>query len=105
MVVDEYGEVLGLVTLDDIIEEIIGEFTTTMPGGSGDTQWDASGDVLVEGSSSLRALNRRLGTVFPLDGPRTLNGLILEALQDMPDGNVGLRFGDIGVEVVQIQGG
>ena len=54
--------------------------------------------------TSLRDLNRRLGTRFPLDGPRTLNGLILEALQDMPDGNVSIRFGEIGVEVTQIQG-
>jgi len=59
--------------------------------------------VSVEGSAPLRDLNRRLGTAFPLDGPRTLTGLVLEELKDLPDGEVSLRFGDVCVEVVQIQ--
>jgi len=102
LVVDEYGEVLGLVTLEDIIEEIIGEFTTTMPGGGDELQWSAQGELMVEGSATLRELNRRLATGFPLDGPRTLAGLVLEVLQDMPEGEVCLRFGAVVVEVVQI---
>ena len=103
LIVDEYGEVLGLVTLDDIIEEIVGEFTTSAPGGDADLQWTRAGEVVVEGATTLRALNRRLGTRFPLDGPRTLSGLVLEALRDLPDEAVSVRFGDVVAEVVQIQ--
>ena len=104
LVVDEYGEVQGLVTLEDIIEEIIGEFTTTAPGRADSAlAWNESGEVMVDGSASLRELNRRLGTQFPLDGPRTLNGLILESLQDLPESSVGLRFGPIVVEIQNVE--
>lgn len=102
LVVDEYGEVQGLVTLEDIIEEIIGEFTTTAPGGGDEIQWNADGEVTLEGSATLREINRRLGTGFPLDGPRTLTGLVLETLEAIPEGEVSLRFGDVIVEVLQI---
>ncbi len=103
LVVDEYGEALGLVTLEDIIEEIIGEFTTTAPGGGDELRWGEADEVPLEGSVTLRELNRRLHTDFPLDGPRTLTGLVLEALQDIPEGEVSVRFGSYVVEVVQIQ--
>lgn len=105
IIVDEYGEVQGLVTLEDIIEEMIGEFTTSMPGSARSElfHWDDSGECLLEGSASLRDINKYLGTQFPLDGPKTLNGLLLEQLQDIPEAMVSLRLGDIVMEIVQVQ--
>jgi magnesium and cobalt exporter, CNNM family len=102
LVVDEYGELQGLVTLEDIIEEIIGEFTTTAPVMQTYT-WDKDGSALVEGSSVLRELNRKLGLALPLDGPKTLNGLILEHLQDIPGAGVALKIAEVPMEIVQTQ--
>jgi len=103
LVVDEYGDLQGLLTLEDIIEEIIGEFTTTAPLRASGFEWSAEGSALVEGSSSLRDLNRKLGLELPLDGPKTLNGLILEHFQDIPEAGVSLKIHDVPVEVVQTQ--
>jgi Mg2+/Co2+ transporter CorB len=102
LVVDEYGEVRGLVTLEDIIEEIVGEFTTRMPSSGTHLDWGAEGTVLVEGGITLRELNRRLGLRLPLDGPKTLNGLLVERLEEIPDAPCSVRFGDVLIEVVQI---
>ncbi|RLJ67774.1 HlyC/CorC family transporter [Sulfurisoma sediminicola] len=103
LVVDEYGELLGLVTLEDIIEEIVGKFTTGMPGGPSSIAWLDDGSALVDGSQNLREVNRALGLTLPTDGPKTLNGLIVEHLQDIPEVGVGLRIGDVGMEIVQTQ--
>jgi magnesium and cobalt exporter, CNNM family len=103
LVVDEYGELQGLVTLEDIIEEIIGEFTTAAPVKSEILSWDKDGSALAEGSSLLRALNRKLGLAFPLEGPKTLNGLILEHLQDIPEAGVAVKIAGVPIEIVQTQ--
>jgi Mg2+/Co2+ transporter CorB len=103
LVVDEYGELKGLVTIEDIIEEIIGEFTTAAPGGADSYKREADGSVLVDGMAPLRDLNRRLGTNFPLDGPKTLNGLIVEALGDIPDAGLSFELAGHRVEIVQTQ--
>jgi Mg2+/Co2+ transporter CorB len=105
IIVDEYGEVQGLVTLEDIIEEMIGEFTTSMPGAArADAfNWDDNGTSLLEGGTALRDINKRLGLSFPLDGPKTLNGLLLELLQDIPDASMSIKIGHCIVEIVQVQ--
>lgn len=104
LVVDEYGELEGLVTLEDLLEEIVGEFTTQAPADVGYLRQDTDGSWLVEGSVALRQLNRKLGLDFPLDGPKTLNGLLLEQFEDIPEAGVSLKLGDIPVEIVQTQG-
>jgi Mg2+/Co2+ transporter CorB len=103
LVVDEYGEIQGLVTLEDIIEEIVGKFTTSSPGANANLNWDAEGAVLVDGALSLRQLNRLLDLELPLDGPKTLSGLIVEYLRDIPETDVGLRIANVAMEIVQTQ--
>jgi Mg2+/Co2+ transporter CorB len=103
LVVDEYGEIEGLVTLEDIIEELVGKFTTRQSDVAGSLSWSGDGVVLVDGAATLRDLNRMLGVDFPLDGPRTLNGLIVEHLQDIPEVGVGVRVGSVAMEIVQTQ--
>jgi Mg2+/Co2+ transporter CorB len=103
LVVDEYGEVTGLVTLEDIIEELIGKFTTSVPGMKSAQGWNETNEALVEGFATLRDLNRRFETDFPLDGPKTINGWLLEQLQDLPDAAVSIRRGDLVMEIVQIE--
>jgi Mg2+/Co2+ transporter CorB len=103
LVVDEYGELQGLVTIEDIIEEIIGEFTTQAPGGPESFRREADGSVIVDGMAPLRTLNRRLGTRFPLDGPKTLNGLIVEKLGEIPDAGESFKVDGQVVEILQTQ--
>jgi len=102
-VVNEYGEIQGLVTVEDIIEEMIGEFTTSQPGpqhaGSG---WDIQGTYLADAGIALRDLNRQLSIQLPLDGPKTLNGLLLEALREIPDASVSICIAGYAMDILHI---
>jgi len=103
LIVNEYGEVQGLVTPEDIIEELIGEFTTTMPRSANTLAgWDAAGECIVAGSMPLRELNRWLDIHLSTDGPKTLNGLILETLQEIPEGEVSVQIDGLRMEVMRI---
>nr|WP_041370169.1 HlyC/CorC family transporter [Methylovorus glucosotrophus] len=101
LVVDEYGELKGLVTLEDILEEIIGDFTTQSPLRTSKYIHEEDGSWLVDGSSSLRDLNRKLGLNLPLDGPKTLNGLVLEHFEDIPEPSTSFKIGTHALEIVQ----
>lgn len=103
MVVDEYGELQGLVTLEDILEQIIGEFTTNAPGTGGRFDLQPDGSVLLDGAAPLREINRKLKMHFALDGPKTLNGLILEYFQDIPDAGTCLVISGHRMEILQTQ--
>jgi Mg2+/Co2+ transporter CorB len=103
LVVDEYGELQGLLTLEDIIEEIIGDFTTGAPGPGSSVQREPDGSVVADGLAQLRTLNRKLGTRFPLDGPKTLNGLIVEQLGEIPDAGTVVDIGGQAIEILQTQ--
>ncbi len=103
LVVDEYGELLGLVTLENILEEIVGDFTTQSPAQTGKFLRQEDGSLLLEGSSSLRELNRKLGLHLPLGDAKTLNGLILEHLQDIPEAGTSLKIGNYPIEIIQTQ--
>src|SRR2546421_2985876 len=104
LVVDEYGELMGLVTLEDIIEEIIGKFTTSLPSAAAMLAWDEQGTATAEGAMPVRDINRTLGLNLPTDGPKTLNGLIVEYLQDIPDADVAVKIGSVPMEIVHAQG-
>src|SRR5213592_2854935 len=102
LVVDEYGELMGLVTLEDIIEEIIGKFTTSLPSAT--LAWDEAGAATADGAMPLRDVNRALGLSLPTDGPKTLNGLIVEHLQEIPEADVSIKIGNVPMEIVHAQG-
>jgi Mg2+/Co2+ transporter CorB len=95
---------MGLVTLEDIIEEIIGKFTTTLPSAGPALGWDSSGTATAEGTMPVREVNRALGLSLPTDGPKTLNGLIVEHLQDIPEADVSIKIGSVPMEIVHAQG-
>ena len=103
LVVDEYGEIQGLVTLQDILEEIVGEFTSQSPMNVGFYRKQGDGSVMIEGSCPLRVLNRKLGFKFPLDGPKTMNGLLIEYVEDIPEPGTAVKIDDYAIEVVQVQ--
>lgn len=103
LVVDEYGEFKGLVTLEDILEEVIGDFTTQSPSRIGSYRQEADGSWLVDGSSTLRDLNKKLKLALPLDGPVTLNGLVIEHFEDIPEAGTSFKIGAHRLEIIQTQ--
>lgn len=102
-VVDEYGDIQGLVTIEDILEEIVGEFTTDPTALHQDFYQDADGSYLVDGSTHIRVLNRNLNINLPIEGPKTLNGLILEHMEFIPDSGTSLKIADYPIEVMQVK--
>lgn len=102
-VVDEYGELQGLVTMEDILEEVVGEFTTDVAALSKDLIPQSDGSYFVDGSITLRELNRTLGWQLPLIGPRTLSGLIIERLGYIPPADCCLKIGSYYLEILKVQ--
>lgn len=104
IVVDEYGDVLGLATMEDILEEIVGEFTTDYSSASSaDITRQDDGSVLIDGTTTIRTINKALGWTLPIDGPKTLNGLITEALENIPENPVCLKLFGHRFEIRQIK--
>lgn len=103
LVVDEYGDIQGLVTLEDLLEEIVGEFTTDMINNNKEIHPQRDGTFVIDGSASIRDINRSLEWQLPTDGPKTLNGLILEHVEDIPGANLSLKINDYLIEILQIK--
>ena len=103
LVVDEYGDIQGLVTLDDILEEIVGEYTTEGRGRLRTMRRLDDGNYLVDGSTSLRTLNRRLDWNLPFDEAHTLAGLMIEELEAIPDGKCSIKIGPHIMTIVDIR--
>lgn len=104
LIVDEYGDINGLITLEDILEEIVGEFTTSIaPSLSDEITPQGDGSFLIEGSANIRDINKGLKWKLPTDGPRTLNGLILEHLEDIPESHVSVLIAEHKMEIVDLE--
>jgi len=101
IVVDEYGDIKGLVTLELILEEVVGDFTSNIPGLDDEITPESDGSYLVRGNTYLRDINRQLNWELPTDNAKTVNGLIIDHLEDIPEAATCFRQGDYMVEIVQ----
>ncbi|WP_318473327.1 HlyC/CorC family transporter [Photobacterium leiognathi] len=103
LIVDEYGDIQGLITVEDILEEIVGEFTTSIaPTLAEEITAQSDGSLMIEGSANIRDLNKSLNWKLPTDGPRTLNGLILEHLEYIPENQVSIMIANHKMEIVEV---
>ena len=100
-IVDEYGDLMGLITIEDIIEEIVGEFTTQSPLFTSSVKKMRDGSLVLDGAMTLRDLNRDFELNFPLDGAKTLNGLILDHLEQIPETGISIQISDYYLEILQ----
>ena len=104
LVVDEYGDIQGLVTLEDILEEVVGDFTTTQTRATSDeVDVQSDGSVLVDGAANIRDINKEMTWELPTEGPKTLSGLIVEYLEDIPDTQLGMRIAGYPIEIIEIK--
>jgi Mg2+/Co2+ transporter CorB len=103
LVVDEYGDIQGIVTLEDILEEIVGEFTSDYAANMPEISPQEDGSFVIDGMAVLRDINRALRWDLPMNGPKTLSGLVLEHLETIPETNVCLRLGEYQIETLQIK--
>ena len=104
LVVDEYGDIQGIVTLEDILEEIVGEFTTDLAAASSDIHPQEDGSYYVDGGATIRSINRTLNWQLPANGPKTLNGLITETLETIPEAPVCISIAHYRIEIIRLKG-
>ena len=103
MVVDEYGDITGLITVEEILEEIVGEFTELVPGQDMEVHVEDDGNLIVPGNANVRELNRKMDWSLPTDGPKTLNGLILEKMENIPTTGTTFELEGLRMQILQAQ--
>ncbi|MEO0438912.1 MAG: HlyC/CorC family transporter [Pseudomonadota bacterium] len=104
LVVDEYGDVIGLVAVADILEEIVGEFTSNLNDHADEIYPQRDGSFVIDGGASVRDVNKTLKWELPTQGPKTVSGMVLEYLESFPDGNAGLQIGNYRLEILELEG-